>query len=209
MQAAADERNSISYVLDKTIHSNPYHMDIILKHLTLRLGVLIPEIMEETSLCFEEYFSGKTIGYDEWMPLDEAFLSRCVSAITGRVLVGLPMCRDRQYSDILVQLTKRITRAGYLCNMAPEFMKSLIANRVVKQSTEMRKFLEKLGPVFEERKAMIAKYGDEWEGQPVRITYPFRPPSSPPRNQANSHSPPPPPFFPLTTRRCPNPPLFF
>jgi hypothetical protein len=175
MQAAADERNSISYLLDNTVHSNPYHMDIILKNLTLRLGVLIPEIMEEISLCFEEYFNNENIGYEEWMPLDDPLLSRCVSAITGRVLVGLPMCRDREYSDCLVRLSKRISKAGLLCGVAPEFMKGLIASRVFKQSPEMGKFLEKLAPLFEERKRMIARYGDEWEGQPVRISYPFRP----------------------------------
>ncbi|OJJ88706.1 uncharacterized protein ASPGLDRAFT_22188 [Aspergillus glaucus CBS 516.65] len=34
MQAAADERNSISYILGKCIHEKPYHVAIILKNLT-------------------------------------------------------------------------------------------------------------------------------------------------------------------------------
>ena len=166
IQAAADERNSIGYILSSSIHRDPYHVKIISKYLTLRLEPILPEIVEEVCLIFRETL---TVG-DEWIQIKdyENLLSRCVSATTNKILVGLPLCRDREYLDCLVQLSKRLSRAGLFCDLVPPILKSLIANLLVRRSRVLQTFLSKLGPVFEQRRMTLASRSDKWEEKPVR-----------------------------------------
>ncbi|OCK87132.1 cytochrome P450 [Cenococcum geophilum 1.58] len=164
IQAAADERNSIKYILSSSIHRDPYHVKIISKYLTLRLETILPEIVEEVCLIFRETL---TVG-DEWIQIKdyENLLSRCVSATTNKILVGLPLCRDREYLDCLVQLSKRLSRAGLFCDFVPPILKSLIANSLVRRSRVLQTFLSKLGPVFEQRRMTLASRSGKWEEKP-------------------------------------------
>lgn len=163
MQAAANQRNSIDYTLSSSIHENPYHVAIILKNLTQRLGKVLPEVVEEICLSFRS--SSSTIG-SNWARMDHDLLSRCISATTNRVLVGLPLCRDREYLDCLVELSNATSRAGLIIDLAPRVLKSMVAYLMVQRSTALQTFLSKLGPVFEERRRML-ELGDE--DVPVRI----------------------------------------
>lgn len=168
MQAAANQRNSIDYTLSSNIHRNPYHVELILKNLTKRLGRVLPEVVDEVCLTFR---SASTIG-KEWARMDEDLLSRCISATTNRVLVGLPLCRDPEYLDCLVDLSKAVSRAGLIIDLVPRVFKSIIAYFLVQRSSALKTFLSKLGPVFEERRKML-ELGDD-KNTPVRAT------SSPP-----------------------------
>lgn len=151
MQAAANERNSIGYTLSSSIHGNPYHVEIIRKNLTERLGKVLPKVVEEICLTFQEASIGS-----KWAKLDSDLLGRCISATTNRVLVGLPLSRDREYLDCLVTLSEVVSRAGLIIDLAPRVLKSVIAYFLVQRSSALKTFLAKLGPVFEERRRMLA-----------------------------------------------------
>ena len=167
MQAAANERNSTDYILCASIHSNPYHVGIISKRLTSRIVSVLPEIVEEICLTFRE---NSSIGH-EWTPIHDCdnLLSRCISAATNRILVGLPLCRDKEYLDCLVQLSKRVSRAGLFCDLAPRVLKSLIAKLLVRQSHALRIFLSKVGPLIEQRRSKAAGRNGERDEKPVCV----------------------------------------
>lgn len=163
MQAAANQRNSIDYTLSSSIHGNPYHITLILKNLTQRLGRVLPEVVDEICLTFH---SGSTIG-KEWARMDEDLLSRCICATTNRVLVGLPLCRDPEYLDCLVELSEAVSQAGLIIDLVPRVFKPIIAYFLVHRSSAMKTFLSKLGPVFEERRKQL-ELGDDDKNTPVR-----------------------------------------
>lgn len=154
MQAAANQRNSISYTLDGAIHTNPYHMEMIRRNLSLRLDKVLPEVIEEITLTFHEN-AGKEIGR-KWERLDINVLSKCTSAATNRVLVGFPLCRDKEYLDCLVKLSSELSRAGLIVDLTPRCFKSIVAIFLLHHSRAQKTFLSKLGPVFEERRRILA-----------------------------------------------------
>lgn len=166
MQAAANQRNSIDYTLSSSIHENPYHVELILRNLTQRIGKVLPEIVEEIFLTFR---SAPSIGKD-WARMDDDLLSRCISATTNRVLVGLPLCRDREYLDCLVELSKAISQAGLMIDLVPRGLKSIIAYFLVQRSSALQVFLSKIGPVFEERRRML-ELGTDAENIPVLVVF--------------------------------------
>jgi len=169
MQAAANERNSMEYILGSSIHSDPYHVKVISGTLTSHIGAVLPEIVEEICLTFRE---NSNIG-DEWTPIDNCsnLLSRCISATTNRILVGLPLCRDEEYLDCLMQLSRRMSRTGLFCYLAPRNLRFLIAKLLVHQGHALRTFLSKVGPLIERRRAMLASRSDRWEAKPVCILF--------------------------------------
>ncbi|KAF8521467.1 cytochrome P450 [Trichophaea hybrida] len=115
MQAAANERNSISYTLSSTIHSNPYH----------RLSKVLPDVVDELRWTFEENVP-RGIG-NEWAPINtHALMLKCISSTTNRILVGLPLSRDLEYLDCLVELSKMVSRAGHVIDLAPRVLKSFL-----------------------------------------------------------------------------------
>jgi len=167
MQAAANERNSTEYILCSSIHNDPYHVEIISKKLTSRIEALLPAIVEEIRLAFCE---NSSIG-DGWTPVHDCgkLLSRCISAATNRILVGLPLCRDKEYLDCLVQLSNRVSRASFICGLTPCVLKPLIAELLVRQGHAFRTFLSKVGPLIEQRRSTMAACKDEWDEKPVRV----------------------------------------
>lgn len=48
------QRIQSEYTLSKELNENPYHLEIISKKLTQRLGVILPEVLEELTLTFKE-----------------------------------------------------------------------------------------------------------------------------------------------------------
>ncbi|KAF8537364.1 cytochrome P450 [Trichophaea hybrida] len=165
MQAAANERNSISYTLSSTIHSNPYHVDILTKNLTQRLSKVLPDVVDELRRTFEKNVPSG-IG-EEWVPINtHALMLKCISSTTNRILVGLPLSRDQEYLDCLVELSKMVSRAGLVIDLAPRVLKSFIAWCMIPRGSAFKIFLDKLGPVFEERRKRIAELGDGWTDRP-------------------------------------------
>jgi len=167
MQAAANERNSISYTLSSGIHSDPYHVDIISRNLTQRLSKVLPDIVDELQRTFEE---NVPVGIGrEWTSIQtHDLMLRCISATTNRILVGLPLCRDQEYLDCLVELSQVVSRAGLVIDQAPRILKPLIAWCMVSpRRGAFKVFLEKLGPVFEQRRRIIRELGDSWTDRPV------------------------------------------
>ncbi|KAI5837190.1 cytochrome P450 [Morchella snyderi] len=154
MQAAANERNSISYTLDGAIHTNPYHLDVIRRNLSQHLDRVLPEVADEIILTFHEN-AGKEIS-KEWKRLDIDVFSKCTSAATNRVLVGFPLCRDKEYLDCLVKLSSELSRAGLIVDLTPRCFKSIVAFSLLHHSRAQKTFLSKLGPVVAERRRIMA-----------------------------------------------------
>jgi hypothetical protein len=171
MQAAANERNSISYTLSSSIHENPYHVEIVSRSLTQQLYRILPDIVEELSWTFGQT---STIS-NEWTRINAyPLMLKCISASTNRILVGRTLARDQEYLESLMKLSRIVSRAGLVIDLAPHFLKAILAFCLVPKSGPLKTFLAKLGPVFEERRAAIQKLGDGWRDKPVCQLLSFR-----------------------------------
>jgi len=164
MQAAANERNSIQYTLSSTIHSNPYHVGIIRQNITQQLSKNVSDIAEELG----KTFSKNSIISKEWTQIDTHHLMMtCITAITNRILVGQALASDPEYLESASELSRAVSQAGLVIDLAPGFLKTILAYCLVSRSRPLKIFLMKLGPVFEERRRIMRKLGDSWTDKPV------------------------------------------
>ncbi|KAI5781918.1 cytochrome P450 [Geopyxis carbonaria] len=147
-QAAANERNSISYILSSSIHSDPFHVPLITKNLTLGLSKVIPDLVEGLSQIF---CVDNPAG--EWIAIDVyALVLKSLSATTNRILVGKELAADSEYLHSVSELAESVSRTGLL--MVPR-------NR-----GPFKTFLYKVGRLFIERRQKLQELGDEWKDRP-------------------------------------------
>ena len=167
MQAAANERNSIQYTLSSSIHSNPYHVGIIRQNITQQLSKNVADIVEELNKTFS---NNSTIS-KEWTEINTHHLMmKCITAITNRILVGQALASDQEYLESSFELSRVVSQAGLVIDLAPYFLKTILAHYLVSRSGSLKIFLKKLGPVFEERRRTMQRLGDGWTDKPVGTT---------------------------------------
>ncbi|PWY89862.1 cytochrome P450 [Aspergillus heteromorphus CBS 117.55] len=160
MQEAANERNSISYVLGKYIHENPYHMSIVQRRLTPRLSQILPEVIEDLDLIFGDFQTTAT----EWAALDHHKIAeRCISAITNRALLGPTLAGDLEFLDSVLELSNVISRAGLVIDLTPRSLKSLMARFLVHRHAAFKIYLSKVIPLFKDRRRAYRENGDQVE----------------------------------------------
>lgn len=162
MQAAANERNSISYILSDCIHERPVHVGIILKYLTRRLLEVLPETIEH----LDGIFSDIPTTWSSWTKVDlQALTTKSISFFTNRVLVGRKLANDQEFLESVLELSTVVSDAGLLIDLSPRFLKSILARYLVPKRGAFHVYLSKLSAVFEERRKVMQEHGGSVDRQ--------------------------------------------
>jgi hypothetical protein len=162
MQAAANERNSISYILSDCIHERPVHVGIIQRYLTRRLLEVLPEIIEGLDKIFSDI---PTIG-SSWAKVDlQNLTTESIFFVTNRVLIGQQLANDEQFLESVLELSRIISSAGILIDLSPSYLKPILARYLVPKRGAFQVYLTKLSTVFEERRKEMKENGGLIDGQ--------------------------------------------
>ncbi|KII83970.1 hypothetical protein PLICRDRAFT_179998 [Plicaturopsis crispa FD-325 SS-3] len=161
--AASQERLSAKYIFSQDLYVNPYHLDLISKKLTQKLTTVIPEVLEEITMAFEENVK---IG-SEWTAIDNYnIMLKSISRTTSKIFVGLPLCRKQDYLDKVVKFATLASKGGQTIDMFPNILKPVASWFVMDNGAAMRKIMDDVGPIFVERKRMMEEWGDDWTDRP-------------------------------------------
>jgi hypothetical protein len=91
----------MEYTLGMSVKDDPYHLRVIQQHLTRNLRAVFPDLMEEMRLAFED---SMPVVKDGWSTIKVSeTLTQMISRTANRVLVGAPMCRNKEYIRITAQ----------------------------------------------------------------------------------------------------------
>ncbi|KAI0800577.1 cytochrome P450 [Fomes fomentarius] len=162
--AHVEEDFQIPRTLGAEFHTDPYHIGVIRNQLTRALPLVLPEIIDELDVAMPTYLPLKG---DEWVTVTMvSTLQKVVARISSRVFVGLPLCRNRDYLDIVVNfaidmISDRNRFMGY-----PQFLRSLIARLKSDTGRNVGKASQYLSPIFDERRVMLEAFGEGYSGKP-------------------------------------------
>ncbi|KAI5776568.1 cytochrome P450 [Geopyxis carbonaria] len=147
--AAGAERIQMQYTLHPSLQTDPYHLEIISKKMTQSLATVLPDVVQEITMAFED---GVEIG-DEWtiVPIYNLML-QCVSRATNRLFVGLPLCRDPTYLSRVIAFASTLSRAGQTIDMFPSFLKPFAAWYVLDNGRAFATIMSDVGPLFTARR---------------------------------------------------------
>lgn len=93
-----------------------YHLKIIQVNLTQRLSSILPDIVDEVTLAWQD----NTNITDQWAEINlwEVML-KVISRAVNRMFVGLPLCRNQEFLDNLVEHAVEVIKTGTILDMTP------------------------------------------------------------------------------------------
>lgn len=93
-----------------------YHIKVIQVNLTQRLSRILPDIVEEVTLAWQD---NTNIG-DQWSEINIwDVMLKVISRAVNRMIVGLPLCRNQEFLDNLVEYATEVIKAGTILDMTP------------------------------------------------------------------------------------------
>jgi len=160
---AINERAALQYTLSKDLYMNPYHLDIISKKLTQRLTNVLPTVVDEITMAFDE---NTNIG-SEWTGVNNwNVMLKCISRASNRLYVGIPLCRNQDYLDKVIEYSTTASRAGATIDMFPRFLQRAVSKVLLNRDEALGKVMKYVGPIFQERQDKLLQLGDEWLDRP-------------------------------------------
>ncbi|KZT50825.1 cytochrome P450 [Calocera cornea HHB12733] len=140
---------------------NPWHNAAVRKQLTQNLGNKFPEVYDEISTAFEDELQLPANG--DWKPVHaHDLIIHIVCRASQRMFVGLPLCRDPEYTRISRDFSGTVITGGFLINLFPTFLKPLVGRYISAAPKAIRGVEKYLVPMIEERWAQERELGDAW-----------------------------------------------
>lgn len=110
--------------VDRAILADPYHEHVVHRTLTRHLTALVPQIDEQVRLSVDDIFG---TDHTAWKTLNiwDA-LMEFVPRVTHRILVGRPLCENRDYLDGMINFSVAVTRDLLLFPLLPTIIKPFV-----------------------------------------------------------------------------------
>ncbi|EJD50797.1 cytochrome P450 [Auricularia subglabra TFB-10046 SS5] len=163
--AAAEDAIQEKYVFGDNRLEGNFHLSVIRSKLSRQLGAVFPAVKDEISASFADNIrSGST---DEWVKVPAYDMSMNVIARTSsRLFVGLPMCRNEEYIDLIINYTITVVVASNLIRQFPWFLQPFVGRYCTPLTKTFRRALQLVGPIIDERRAALESHGKDWEEKP-------------------------------------------
>lgn len=101
-----------------------YHLKVIQVNLTQRLSSILPEIVDEVTLAWKE---NTNIG-DEWTEINVwDVMLKVISRAVNRMFVGLPLCRNDEFLENLIEYATAVIKSGMVLDNTPRAFRWSVA----------------------------------------------------------------------------------
>ncbi|KAI0084548.1 cytochrome P450 [Irpex rosettiformis] len=151
------------HTMGEEIMMNAYHITIVRNELTKNLDKILPDIHDELEHCFTDLIPES----DDWVShkvMEK--VAQIVARASGRIFVGVPVCRNDEYLDTSIAYTMKIVISGKILSMFPSFLRGLVAKALATRKTSVSQILKHVSPIIEERRKDMELYGDDWADKP-------------------------------------------
>ncbi|KAF9008067.1 cytochrome P450 [Cyathus striatus] len=153
----------LDYTIGKHITENPYHLELIGRHLMRNTERFYPHIQDEVTTCFSALVPSNS---EDWTTLGAFSTSiHVISRISARIFVGLPLSRNNEYCDMTVQIAMEITK-GRLLHYVPVAFRPLAAKLISDANGIVKRTAAILEPTLRYRETQERLHGPQWPGKP-------------------------------------------
>ncbi|GJE99517.1 cytochrome P450 [Phanerochaete sordida] len=161
---AAGDLTGATHIFGTRMLDDPWHIPLIRDKLTKHLASAFGDIHDEVETAFKELMPHCEEG---WVPVHVIKVARDVVARTSnRLFVGLPICRERGYLDLLVQLTVQVAKTRNTLVWVPTALKGIAAKLLSQIDPAIEEGMRYLGPEIQRRMAQMSTFGDNWAEKP-------------------------------------------
>ncbi|EJD50779.1 cytochrome P450 [Auricularia subglabra TFB-10046 SS5] len=141
-----------------------FHVTIIRTVLSRHLPVIFPEVLEEVAQSFKEYVPNCD---DDWVKVP-AFdtVMKVVARATSRLFVGLPLCRNTGYLDLIIRYTGIVGVSARVLGLFPSAVKPFVTRYMTPLPRTFKQAVQYLEPIVEDHRAKLKEHGSKWEDKP-------------------------------------------
>ncbi|CAN8097764.1 unnamed protein product [Discula destructiva] len=120
-----DVLNGAYSFVDQAILGEPYHERVVHRTLARHLNALVPEIDEAVRISVDRVYGSAS--EDEWKSFNIwDSLMDLIPSVTNRVLVGRPLCENKEYIEGMIGFSLSVTRDLVLHPMIPLIIKPVV-----------------------------------------------------------------------------------
>ncbi|KAH9975528.1 cytochrome P450 [Lactifluus volemus] len=147
--------------------ADEYHVDVVRSKLTRNITAVFGEVREELVLAFDDMIQSRDDEEVEWIkiPISET-IQRVICAVSNRVFVGAPLCRNRDYQALNLTYAINIVKFGAILNMFPKPLRPIVSRMLSNLPSQIRQETEYIRPMVEERFAKMKEFGEDWDDKP-------------------------------------------
>ncbi|OBZ73430.1 Ent-kaurene oxidase [Grifola frondosa] len=161
---ALNELVQAQYTFGPSVHDNPYHISILRSQLTRNLAEIFPEVHDEIVSSFTDAIS---LTGDEWTAVPAlATMMQVICRTSNRIFVGLPKCRDPDYSALNVQFTIDVIKGAVTINLFPDILKPIAGRLFTNVNASISRGVRHLERMILERYRAMEEFGDDWPDKP-------------------------------------------
>ncbi|KAJ7580060.1 cytochrome P450 [Mycena floridula] len=145
------------------IWTNPYHVDVVRNQVTRLIGAKYSDSRDEISSALNDLVPSQ----EEWLkvPVYDMVL-QLVTRSSNRFFVGLPLCRDPEYTTLSIDITKEVFITGMTISIFPAIFRPIAARALGKVESLINQGIRLLGPTIAHRLEMEKEYGVDWPDKP-------------------------------------------
>ncbi|KAJ6585812.1 cytochrome P450 [Mycena capillaripes] len=150
--------------LGREMFRNAFHIDAVRGALTRNLSKYFPDLYDELICASEDAFA---LNNTEWKLLSvQPTMKKVIARAINRIFVGLPVCRNEEYLELVMQYTTDVALRGQVINMLPSFLQPILGPVISSRKQSVRRGAKYLKDVINYRIGQEEKFGPHWAGKP-------------------------------------------
>ncbi|KZT73287.1 cytochrome P450 [Daedalea quercina L-15889] len=172
LRKANDDELSLSRAMGQVLQieytlghhpDDAYHTNIIRSQLKSNLDAVFPAMYDELSTAFDEEIpmTPEWRGYTAFEMVKDV-----VARTSGRIFVGLPMCRDKDYLALNKQYPVDMVVRSLIIRSFPAELRPFAGRLFSAFPGHLRRGIKHLGPEISHRLRLLKEHGAKWEGRP-------------------------------------------
>ncbi|KAJ7708351.1 cytochrome P450 [Mycena rosella] len=141
---------AVDYTLGAGFVTNPYHVRVIQSSLTRNIASRFADMKDEISTAFRDEIP---LADDQsWIAVPALkTILRIVSRTSNRLFVGIELCRDPDYRDLVIEYAEDVIKRAKIINLFPNVLKPLVGPLVSPLPRGMARAKKHLVSMIEER----------------------------------------------------------
>jgi len=164
--ASQHEAMQADYTMDLSLTAGwQWHVSVAKNQFSQQLPKLFPYILDELEAAFEDIVLPKSERSPRILTLREP-LGRIIARISQRAIVGLPLCQDAEYLDLIAELPYLTTQSGLWLSLFPKAWRPYALKCLGQAQKKKKRVVELLLPQVEERLNEFNKQGKELREAP-------------------------------------------
>ncbi|KDR68414.1 hypothetical protein GALMADRAFT_1044748 [Galerina marginata CBS 339.88] len=162
-----DETVQTDFNFGRQVRLDTYHIGIVRTPLTRNLAIRFEHIKDEIFCAFNDLIPAVN---NDWTTVPVmGTIMRIVSRTNNRFLVGIPLCKDPDYTELSEQFAVDVFLSARFINLFPKLLRPIVGRCMTKVPANIKRAISHVGPLIEYQLEQEKRHGKDWPDKPNNL----------------------------------------